>query len=442
MHQNAPLKDSGLIRAIGVRQLTASIVNVTIGAGIFVLPATVAMGLGSAAPLAYIACALLMALIVWCFAAAGSRVALTGGLYAYVEVAFGGFAGFLCGTLYWVASLATVASVAAAFAGSLGVVWAGASTGPGRWFVLAALFALLAWLNVRGVKVGARLIEASTVAKIIPLIVFVAAGAWFIHPEYLRWQSPPALSQVGQTSILLIFAFVGIEVALAPSGEVLNPARTVPRSIFTALGITTLMYLAIQAVAQGVLGPDMSAYAAAPLAEGARRVLGRSGELFVLAGATVSMFGYVSGDMLSTPRVIYAFGRDGALPGVLARVNPRFHTPAVAIVVYAVVACIVAASSTFERLAVLSNVVTLLMYLMCVAAAVQLQRNDVQAGGVPLKLPAGALIPVLAATGIIWLVVQATWWELGITGLLLITAAAYYRVTHGRTKPETTDYTD
>lgn len=424
----AATSESGLIRAIGVRQLTAGIVNVTIGAGIFVLPATVAMGLGAAAPVAYIVCAVLMALIVWCFAAAGSRVAITGGLYAYVETAFGGFAGFICGTLYWVASLATVASVAAAFAGSVGVVWSGANSGAGRWFVLAAVFAALAVVNVRGVKTGARLIEGMTFVKLIPLLVFVFAGVWFVRPEFLKWQSLPAPSQVGQTSILLIFAFVGIEVALAPSGEVANPSRTVPRSIFMALAITTAMYLAIQAVAQGLLGPEMSTYAAAPLAEGARRALGRAGQFFVLAGATVSMFGYVSGDMLSTPRVLYAFGRDRALPSILARVHPRFHTPYLAILIYALVACIVAGSSTFEKLAVLSNVVTLLMYLMCVAASVQLQRANIQADGAPLKLPAGPLIPVLAAAGIIWLIVQATWWEFAITAALVGAASVYYRL--------------
>ena len=89
--------DPGFVRALGVRQLTASIINVTIGAGIFVLPAAAAATLGAAAPLAYIVCAVLMALIVCCFASAGSRVSLTGGLYAYVEVAFGPFVGFLAG---------------------------------------------------------------------------------------------------------------------------------------------------------------------------------------------------------------------------------------------------------------------------------------------------------------------------------------------------------
>src|SRR5262247_59356 len=152
--------DSGFVRAIGVRQLTASIINVTIGAGIFVLPAAAAATLGAAAPVAYVVCAVLMALIVCCFASAGSRVALTGGLYAYVEVAFGPFVGFLAGVLYALMATFAVASVSSAFAGSVGELWSPAATPAGRAAVIAVLFAALAAINVRGVRVGARLVEA------------------------------------------------------------------------------------------------------------------------------------------------------------------------------------------------------------------------------------------------------------------------------------------
>src|SRR5438445_10451891 len=160
--------EAGLVRAIGARQLTASIINVTIGAGIFVLPAAAARGLGPAAPIAYVVCALLMALIVCCFAAAGSRVSLTGGVYAYVEVAFGPFVGFLAGVLFWLMASFAVASVASAFAGSVGVLWPAAATGAGRACLLAALFTLLAVVNVRGVTPGARLVELVTAAKPVP----------------------------------------------------------------------------------------------------------------------------------------------------------------------------------------------------------------------------------------------------------------------------------
>src|SRR4051812_15975279 len=172
--------ESGLVRAIGWRQLTASIINVTIGAGIFVLPAVASAGLGAAAPIAYIVCAVLMTLIVCCFAAAGSRVSLTGGVYAYVEVAFGPFVGFLAGILYMLMATFAVASVASGFAGSVGAMSGPVATPAGRAILIAVLFATLAAVNIRGVRIGARLVEIVTTAKLLPLVVLVAAGIWFV----------------------------------------------------------------------------------------------------------------------------------------------------------------------------------------------------------------------------------------------------------------------
>ena len=418
--------DAGLVRAIGVRDLTASIINVTIGAGIFVLPAVAASGLGPAAPIAYLVCAALMALIVCCFAAAGSRVSLTGGLYAYVGVAFGPFFGFLAGILYSLMAAFAVASVASAFAGSVGALWSPAATPVVRAILLLVLFAVLASINVRGVTFGARVIDVSAVAKLLPLLIFIAAGVWWVNRDFLRWTELPAISAVGKTAIVLIYAFVGAEVALVPSGEVRDPARTVPRALFTALALTTTIYLLVQGVAQGLLGPSMASFASAPLAEAASRVLGRGGRLLVLGGAVVSMFGYVSGDMLGSPRALYAFGRDGVLPEVLARVHPRFHTPYVAIIVYACLVAALAVSSSFTQLAILANVAALTLYLTCVAASYELQRRDVRIDGTPFAVPGGPIIPLLAAIVIVWLLSNATRREFSVEGLVLAVAALFY----------------
>ena len=419
--------DAGLVRAIGARQLTASIINVTIGAGIFVLPAVASGGLGAAAPIAYIVCAVLMALIVCCFAAAGSRVSLTGGVYAYVEIAFGPFVGFLAGVLYFLMATFAVASVSSAFAGSVGALAPIAASPPARAILIASLFAILAAVNVLGVKPGVRLVEVMTAAKLLPLLVLVGWGIWFVNPAYLRWPGMPTGAAIGRTAIVLIFAFVGLEVALVPSGEVRDPARTVPRALFSALAITTTLYLLIQTVAQGLLGPSMAVYSTAPLAEAAGRVLREGGRLLVLVGAIVSMFGYASGDMLGSPRTLFAFARDGVLPSVVARVHPRFHTPYIAIVVYACIVAAVSISSSFTQLAVLANVAALTLYLMCVAASYELQRRDVRAdAGVPFAVAGGPVIPILAAAVIVWLLSNATRREFGVEALVLAVATLFY----------------
>lgn len=424
---SASVADSQLVRVIGTRELTASIINVTIASSIFLMPATVAAGLGAAAPIAYLVCAALMTVIALCFAAAGSRVSLTGGLYAYIEVAFGGFAGFIGGFLYWSTACLSVASVATAFAGSIGVFWPPLGAGTLRALLLILLFTILAMVNVRGIKPGIRLIEAITAAKLIPLLALIGVGVWSLNPDFLT--APlPTVSQVGQVSIVLIFAFVGVEVALTPSGEIRDSGRTVPRAILSALAIATLIYLAVQTVAQGVLGPELPMYKDAPLAETAWRLLGNAGKLFLLAGGTVSIFGYVAGDMLGTPRALFALARDGVLPPSLAKVHPRYHTPALAIVIYAVVVAVLAISSTFERLVIMANVSALFLYLLCVGASYELQRRDVRMAGTPFNLPGGMVIQLLAAAGIVWLVSQATAREFIIQGIALAAATCYYLV--------------
>ncbi len=259
----------------------------------------------------------------------------------------------------------------------------------------------------------------------MPLLVLIGVGVWSLNPDFLR-APMPTVSQVGQVSILLIFAFVGVEVALTPSGEIRDSARTVPRAIFGALSIATLIYIAVQTVAQGVLGPELPMHKDAPLAETAGRLLGNAGRLFLLAGGTISIFGYVAGDMLGTPRALLALARDGVLPPVVAKVHPRYRTPAVAIAIYACVVALLAISSSFERLVIMANVSALLLYLLCVAASYKLQRRDVRMAGAPFTLPGGPAIQLLASVGILWLLMQATEREWGIQVLALAAASAYY----------------
>lgn len=421
-----PSPEASLVRALGVRQLAAGIVNVTVGAGIFVLPGAVAAGLGAAAPLAYLVCAGAMALIVTSFALAGSRVSLTGGIYAYVEVTFGPFVGFLAGVLQWLMLWLTAGSLLSAFTDQVGLLVPGAGRGLPRALIVVATVALLAFVNVRGVAIGARVVEGVVVAKLLPLLFFLAAGVFFVRPEALAWPGWPGGDALGETVLLLIFAFVGIEVALVPSGEVRDPRRTVPRAIYLALGTTTLLYLAVQAVAQGVLGPELAQHAEAPLAAAAGRFLGEGGRLLVLAGGAVSMFGYLCGDMLSSPRALYAFGRDGFLPSPLARVHSRFHTPHVAIVVHAILAATLAISSTFRHLAVLSNVSVLSLYFLCCAAALRLVSRGAAGDESAFSVPGARVVPLAAMAVIVWILAHATRNEFAVLGATMAVAAAIY----------------
>jgi amino acid transporter len=387
--------DALLVRALGVRELAATIFNYTVGSGIFALPAIAVARLGGAAPLAYIACAIVMACVVLCFAEAGSRVSRTGGPYAYVEVALGPLVGFVAGVLLTVTGLVSGAAVAVIFAQSLASL-AGAASSPRTVTAAIILVAIgaLALLNVRGVRRGARAVEIVMVAKLLPLVAFVAVGVFFVRPANLAFGALPHLPSVLGTAGIVIFAFSGIESALAPSGEVHAPARTVPRASFLALGAATVLYLAIQWVALGILGGALGKTGATPLAAAAQVFAGAAGRVVLIAGATVSMLGYLSGNMLAVPRSLFALARDGFLPRALAAVHPRFRTPHVAIMLYAVIVVAVALSGTFEELVVLSNIAALVLYILCAIGVWRLRRLGVRSDGEPFVTPGGPLIPI------------------------------------------------
>ena len=424
--QQAERVDHQLVRGIGISALTANIISSTIGAGIFVLPALVAKNLGPAAPLAFICCAIAMVLFVTCFAIAGSRVSLTGGLYAYVEVAFGRYVGFLAGVLYGLTALGAVAGVVNVLVNSIAVLAPFLGNPVMRIVVMLVVYGSLVTINVRGVREGAGAVTVLTVAKLLPLLLFICAGIFFIHPENLTWTAWPGSQALGDSVILLIFAFVGIEVALIPSGEVKNPSRTVPRAAYLALVITTVIYIMIQLVAQGTLGGDLANYKDVPLAEAASKFLGNIGRTILIAGATISAFGFVTSDILSSPRMIFAFGRDGALPAWFAHVNPRYRSPDVAIITYAVLAFALSVTGTFEQLAVLSNVSVLLMYILCCAACWFLVQRDVRADGQPFNFPGMKIVPALAIIAIVWILAHATLREFTINGVVLVVASLLY----------------
>ena len=426
---SVPKEETRLIRALGIPALTANIVNSTIGAGIFVLPALVAKGLGAAAPLAFVACALAMILFVTCFAVAGSRVSLTGGLYAYVEVAFGRYVGFLAGVLYGITAISAVAGVGNVLVNSIAGLVPLVGNPIIRVVVMLLVYGLLVLINVRGVRAGAGAVSAVTLAKLLPLLLFICAGIFFIRPENIGWPSWPGSKALGDSILLLIFAFVGIEVALIPSGEVKNPARTVPRAVYLALAVTTVLYIMIQLVTEGTLGSQLASYPDAPLAEAAAKFLGNIGRTILIAGATISAFGFVASDILSSPRMLFAVGRDGVLPPWFTHVHPRYHSPDVAIITYAVIAFTLSVSSSFEALAVLSNVAVLLMYLLCCAGVWALIRRDVRTDGSPFSFPGAKIVPALAIIAILWLFwLTQPWDKFAKIGAILIGASGLYFV--------------
>jgi amino acid transporter len=381
-----------------------------------------AQAAGASAPYAYLLCAAAMGMVVTCFAEAGSRLPTSGGVYGYVTEAFGGLAGFLCGMMTWMASVLACGGIAAALAATVGSVVPAAAAGAGRAAVILAAIGSITLVNLGGVRGGARLVSLSTAVKLMPLLLFVCLGAWAVPG--LAPPEATAPGGLGRAVILGMFAFSGMETVLGASGEVAEPHRTLPRALFGAMGFVLVLYVSIQLVAQRLLGASLP-QEAAPLAAAAARVSPFAGVVLV-AGAGLSMLGWIGSDILGAPRVLFAFARDGLLPGVLGWVNARAHVPYVAILVHAAIAASLAISGSFAGLVVAATLNTAGVYFLGCGAAWVLHKRGTQAAGPPLNLRLLPAASVLGMGSMVLLVCAAERQEmLGLAAVVAFSAALY-----------------
>lgn len=391
--------DGELVRAVGLGGLSASIVNIIVGGGIFVLPATLALALGPAAPLAFVLGALVMLPITACFAAAGSRVTATGGPYSYIGAAFGPFAGFVGGALMWITNVASIAGIAAALVDQAGNAVPALASPGARAALLVGIYGLLVGINALGIRVGIRTIMTLAVLKLAPLVVLVIVGLFFVSPPNLAWQGWPEWSAVGSAMVLVIFAYAGVETALIPSGEVRDPNRLVPKATLLATVFVIALYVGLQSVAQGVLGDDLAGHPA-PLAATAG-VLWAGGFALLVATASVSMLGLMQGNLVGSSRLLYAFGRDRLLPRALGRVTATRRVPLVAILAHAGVGLALALVGEFATLAMISGGAVCLVYIGVCAAAWHLERRGVATHGTPFALPGGPSLPLVGISALV-----------------------------------------
>ncbi|CAN5424283.1 APC family permease [soil metagenome] len=423
----APVQPA-LKRVIGVGGVAFTSFNTIVGAGIFGLPALVAAVLGPAAILAYLLCAGLIALVGLCFAEAGSRVSDSGGLYAYARAAFGPVVAGIAGMLLLVAnSIAASAALARFLVETLAGFWPAADGAAVRTAILAAVYLVLAAVNMRGARQGARLATVMAVVKLAPLITLAVVGSFSIAPANLQWTQWPSMSSFGQGAVLLFFAFMGVEAGLGTSGETRDPARTIPRAIVLALTLVATLYIALQLVAQGVLGAALPTETA-PLVATATAVFGPWGTRLLLATTLLSATGYLVADVLSSPRIAYALAEAGQLPRRFAAVHPRFGTPAVAIGSYAALCFVMAATGSFRQLVLLASSGTLALYLIGCLGVLRLRSRGVAMAGEPFRASGGAAVPLLAAAIIVWMLLTLEWSELASAGGLIVAAALVYGI--------------
>jgi basic amino acid/polyamine antiporter, APA family len=390
--------DSVLVRAVGFWALTAAVVNITIGGSIFALPGTLAASMGAAAPLAFVLGALLFVPIVLCFASAGSRVTVTGGPYSYVAAAFGAFPGFMIAAFFWTSSVAGSATLAAILADQVALVFAQASQPLSRSLFMFFIYGILIAINARGIKLGATLIVVFAAAKLVPLMLLAVVGSRYVQLDNLRITAAPSWASVGSSLVIVVFAYSGIETALAPSGEMKDPVKAIPRAAFAGVAVVVALYVGLQWIAQGALGVRLIGNSA-PLAAVADLIAPGGGHVLVLV-ASVSLLGCMQGDLLGSSRLLYALARDGFLPKPFALVTKTRRVPLLAVAGHSCVAWILASLGSFTMLARISGGAFCFVYIASCAAAWQLQRLNVGGAEDPLRLRGGSAIPLVAIVGL------------------------------------------
>ena len=406
----------GLVRGIGRASMVALFINAVVGAGIFGLPSSVHALLGPWALLAYLACALLVLLVVLCFAEVGSRFERTGGPYLYARVAFGPMVGFQVGWLVWLTRVTAFAALCNLLLDYLAYFWPAATTPAWRTLLVAAVVALIVAVNVRGVRLAAIVANVFTIGKLIPLLLFVGVGLWFVEPARLVPGEAPGVADFSAGMLLLVFAFTGFETATVPAGEVREPRRTLPFAILAALAVIVPLYILVQVVSIGTL-PGL-ATSTRPLADAAEQFAGTAGAGIVVVGALVSIAGTLNGLLLAAPRLLFAMAEHGQLPALFARTHARHHTPHVAIVVTGLAMLVLTLSGSFLSAVAISTLTRLLAYAATCAAVPVLRRRRAVAPALVLA-PGGMATIVVALAVIAWLLAQGSAGELRDVGIAM-----------------------
>ena len=428
-----------LRRELGRWDLTAIGVNQVIGASVFAIPATVAAAAGTWAPWIVAAVGVGSLMIALCFAEVGSRFEGTGGPYLYTRAAFGRFAAFEVGWMMWFTRAASWAAVINVLVTSLGFYWPAVTTGWARAALMSAIILAITVINIRGIRQSSTVVNMLTIGKLLPLVVFVAAGLFFVDWPALVLDEELSWSGLSVSGLALVFAFGGYEVIPVPAGEARDPRRGVPFALVTTLLFVTVIMTLIQIVAQGTL-PGLGA-SRTPLADASATFLGSAGAAMITLGAVLSTTGNNMGQALSAPRNLFALAEQGDLPRFFGVVHPRFRTPSNAILVTAAVALVLALSGRFAPLALASAVSRLIVYVFTCAATLRLRHRRftgiVNEPG--FVVPLGPIVPVAAMAMALTILGGASAGQLRAGAAAIAAGAILYliaAVTAGRERTE------
>ena len=396
--------DEGLVRGIRRWDLVAITINGIIGAGIFGLPSKVYSLIGTYSIIAFVACALIVALIILCFAEVSSRFDETGGPYLYAREAFNPAVAFEVGWLIWLVRITAFAANGNLLINYLSYFWLSATTPGWRALVIVFVVVVLAAINLLGIRQTAIVGNVFTVGKLVPMIIFCGVGLCFLNPQAFAPGPSPATADFSKSVLLLVYAFTGFEMATIPAGEVRNPQKNLPRALIIALFVVAVLYILIQVVCVGTL-PEL-AQSQKPLADAGSRFMGTAGGAIISAGAIISITGNLNILMLSGSRLPFAMAEQKQLPAFIGKVHRSFYTPYVAILITASLMLFLTLKSSFVAALTISTIARLSTYAAtCLALPIFRRRKNLPAAA--FRLPGGTVIALLSLGLIVWLLLSA-----------------------------------
>lgn len=418
----------GLVRAVRRWDAVALMINCIVGAGIFGLPSRVFELTGTWSVFAFMACALIVAGIAFCYVEVASRFTETGGPYLYARVAFGPFIGFQVGWLAWLARLSSFAFILNVLVSYLSHFWPAAAHGLWRVVAMTSLVSLLTLVNVLGVRNAATLSDILSVGKLIPLLIFIAVGIFFINPASYTFETAPSVDSFSLAVSQLFVSFTGFELALIAAGEARDPKRNMPFALVTALAIVVVIYLLIQVVCIGTL-PDL-AKSSKPLADASLLFMGSRGSTLITLGAVISATGTLSAILLGGSRLPFAMAEQDHLPRFLATTHERFRTPWISILLTAGIGLGLALSGTFVYAITIAAISKLLTSMATCAALPALRRRN-SLNPPTYLIPGGVVLAVIGFAFCTWLLVHSGWAEVrdvALAGLIGVVCYVFTRL--------------
>jgi len=372
-------------KTLGVWMLTALVTGNMIGSGIFLLPASLA-SYGTISLYSWIFTSLGALAIALVFARLSTLMPRTGGPYAYCREAYGNFVGFQMAYNYWIALWVGNAAIAVAFAGYLSVFIPVLNGNHLLSFLVSAGAVWVTTLiNIVSIRRAGMVQLVTTILKLLPLLLIGSLGLLFIQPHNLaefNISGHSNFSAFTGAATLTLWAFVGLESATVPAGNVKDPQRNIARATIFGVLITALIYILSSLAVMGVIPSSQLAHSTAPYADAARLMFGPIGGLFVAAGTVVSCFGAMNGWTLLQGQVPMAAARDGLFPRFFSKTS-RFGTPVFGLVLTSVLITLLLLLTLNEGLVkqftfiiLLATLSSLIPYLFTVVAQLVIYAKD------------------------------------------------------------------